>query len=110
MVFSKRRKRDLRYLAAGGFDRVKLPHQRMGGGDFVVAIGTNQHQVLQIRPGQEIFQQIERRRIKPLQVVQEKRQWMLRLGEDTDETAGIPARIAVSHPVAEVQRPAAGRR
>ena len=46
MFTGERRKRDLRDLSAGGLDGVELPHQRMGGSDFVVAIGTDQHQVL----------------------------------------------------------------
>ena len=57
----------------------------MGGSDFVVAICTDQHEVLQIRTGQQILQQIERRRVEPLQVVEEERQWMFRPGEDADE-------------------------
>ena len=57
----------------------------MGGSDFVVAIGTDQHEVLQIRPGQQILQQIERRRVEPLQIVEEERQRMFRPGEDADE-------------------------
>ena len=43
----------------------------MGGIDFVVAVGADQHQVLHIRPGQQILEQIERRRIEPLQIVEE---------------------------------------
>ena len=49
MLPGERRQRDLRDLAAGGLDGVELAHQRMGGGDLVVAIGADQHQVLQIR-------------------------------------------------------------
>src|ERR1700730_15183891 len=72
-------------ICAGGLDGLELPHQRMGGSDFVVTIGTDQHEVLQIRPGQQILQQIERRRVEPLQVVDEERQWMFRLSEDADK-------------------------
>ncbi len=110
MLSGERRKRDLRDLAAGGLDGVELPHQRMGGGDFVVAIGTDQHEVLQIRPGQQILQQIERRRVEPLQVVEEQRQRMLRPGEDADEPPKHQLETAVARPVAEAQGPAAGRR
>ena len=42
-------------------------------------------QVLQIRPGQQILEQIERRRVEPLQIVEEQRQRMFRPGEDADE-------------------------
>ena len=85
MFTGERRKRDLRDLSAGGLDGVELAHQRMGGVDFVVAIGADQHQVLQIRPGQQILEQIERRRVEPLQIVEEERQRMFRPGEDADE-------------------------
>ncbi len=36
--------------------------------------------VLQIRPGQHILDEIERGRVEPLQVVEEKRQWMVPAG------------------------------
>ena len=42
-------------------------------------------QVPHIRLGQQILEQIERRRVEPLQVVEEQRQRMLRPGEDADE-------------------------
>ena len=55
------------------------------GIDLVVAIGADQHEVLQIRPGQQILQEVERRRVEPLQVVEEQRQWMFRPGENADK-------------------------
>ena len=58
----------------------------MRGIDLVVAIGADQHQVPQVRPGQQILEQIERRRVEPLQIVEEQRQRMFRPGEDADET------------------------
>src|SRR5215831_5532145 len=85
MPTRQRGKRDLCYLSTSGLDGVEPSHQRMGGRHFIVAIGTDQHEVLQIRPGQQILQQIERCRVEPLQVVEEERQWMLRPGEDADE-------------------------
>ena len=53
--------------------------------DLVVAIGADQHEVLHIRPGQQILEQIERRRVEPLQIVEEQRQRMFRPGEHADE-------------------------
>jgi len=38
---------------------------------FVVSVGADQHQVLHIRLGQQIHQQIEGRRIQPLQIIEE---------------------------------------
>ncbi len=85
MLLGERRKRDLRHLSAGALDGVQFPRQRMAGSDFVVAIGADQHEALQIRSDQQIFEQIKCRRVKPLQVVKEERQWMLRPGEDADK-------------------------
>src|ERR1700733_1197128 len=87
MLLSERRKRDLRYLSGGGLDGFEFLHQRMGGCDFVVAIGTDQHEVLQIRLGQKVLQQIEGRFVEPLQVVEEERQWMFRSCKCADKAA-----------------------
>ena len=81
----ERRQRDLRHLAAGVLDGVELPPQRMDGIDFVVAIGADQHEVLQIRSGQQILEQVERRRVEPLKIVEEERQRMFRPREHADE-------------------------
>src|SRR4030095_16797881 len=85
MLLGERSQRDLRDVSASGLDGVEFPHQRMGGSDFVGAIGADQDDVLQIRPGQQILQQIKRCRVEPLQVVEEKRQRVFPPGEDTDE-------------------------
>src|SRR5262249_55928436 len=66
-------------------DRLQLVRQRMGGADLVVAVGADQQEVLLIRPGQQVLEQVERRRVEPLQVVEEQREWMFRPGEDPDE-------------------------
>src|SRR5258708_40313699 len=57
----------------------------MHGIDLVVPISTDQHQVLQIRASQEILQQVERRRVEPLQVVEEQRERVLRPSEYADK-------------------------
>jgi hypothetical protein len=54
------------------------------GTDFVVPIGTDQHEVTQIRPSQQVLEQIERSRIQPLQIVKEERERMLRPDEEAD--------------------------
>src|SRR5262249_61538870 len=54
--------------------------------DFVVPVGADQHQVLHIRPGQQILYQIERRGIEPLQIIKEKGERMFRPCEYTDES------------------------
>jgi hypothetical protein len=58
----------------------------MGGSDLVVPVGADQHEVLQIRPGQHIIEQIERCGVEPLQVVQEESQRVLRPRENADES------------------------
>ena len=57
----------------------------MSGIDLVVPIGADQQQVPHIRLGQQILEQVERRRVEPLQIVEEQRQRMLRPREDADE-------------------------
>src|ERR1700722_569189 len=85
VLLGERRQRNLRHLGAGVLHRIKLLPQRMGGVDFVVAIGADQHEVLQISPGQEVLEQVERRRVKPLKIVEEERKRMFRSGEHADK-------------------------
>src|SRR5260370_15031888 len=59
---------------ANGF---QLAHQRMCGGHFVIAIGTDQHQTFHVRMREQILHQIQRSRVKPLQIVEEERYGML---------------------------------
>ena len=58
----------------------------MGGGDLIVAVGTDQQEVAHLGIGHEMLDQIEGRRIQPLQIVEEQRQRMLRTGEHAEET------------------------
>ena len=81
----ERPKLDLADLRIGAPDRRELRHQRMGGVDLVVPIGADQQQVLNVPLGQEILEQVERRRVQPLQVVEEERQRMFRCCEYADE-------------------------
>src|SRR6266851_4603892 len=67
-------------------DRLELQHQRMGGADFIVAIRTDQHEVPQIRPGEHVLEQIERRGVEPLQIVEKERQRMFGFSENPDES------------------------
>src|SRR5271165_2592315 len=85
MLSGERRKRDLSDLSAVCFDRRQLPRQRMGGVDLVVAIGSDQQQVPQVRLGQQILEQVEGGRVEPLKIVEEQRQRMLRAGEYADK-------------------------
>src|SRR5215813_14013946 len=57
----------------------------MGGVDFVVPVGADHNQMLHIRLGQQILEQMERCCVKPLQVVEEESKRMIRPCEDADE-------------------------
>src|ERR1700682_5575217 len=86
VVTGKRRKRDLLYPSARALDGVELAPQRMGGINLVISVSPNQHQMLHVRLGQQILQQVKRRRVQPLQIVEEQRQWVLRPGEHGEKT------------------------
>ena len=62
---------DVLHYRASLTDRFELAHQWMGGADFVVAVGADQHQMPHIRPGKKIRDQIERCSVEPLQIVEE---------------------------------------
>ena len=83
----KRRKNDLLHFCAGVLHGVKPAPQRMSSIDLVVPIGADQHQVLQIGPGQQVLNQIERGRVEPLEIVEEQRQWMIGACENTYESS-----------------------
>ena len=55
----------------------------MAGVDLVVPVSADQHQVLHIRLGQQILDQIEGGRVEPLQIVEEQCQRMLGPGAKT---------------------------
>src|SRR5215467_11828341 len=48
MPSAERPKGDLLYLSASRLDRVEFPHQRMRGSDFVVAVSTDQQEMLKL--------------------------------------------------------------
>src|SRR5262249_20968289 len=85
MLSAERPKRDLLYLSASSLYRVELAHERMRCRDFVVAVGANEEKIAKFGPAQQVFQQIERRRVEPLQVIEEERQRMFRPREDVDK-------------------------
>src|SRR5208282_6598766 len=62
-------------------DGGQLAHQRVSGIDLVVPICPNQQQAPHVRLDQKILGEVERRRVEPLQVVEEQRQRMFRSGE-----------------------------
>src|SRR5262245_26730407 len=58
----------------------------MSGIDLIVPVSADQDQVPEIGPGQQVLEQVERRRVEPLQVVEEQRQRMFRARKNADET------------------------
>src|SRR6516162_8428568 len=85
MFSGERSKRDVVYRSASSLDRVELAHERVRWSDFVVAVGTDEKKIAKLGPAQQVFQQVERRRVEPLQVIEEERQRMFRPREDADE-------------------------
>jgi hypothetical protein len=77
----ERRKDNFVHDRARLADRFELADQRMGGIDLVISVSPDQHQMLHVRLGQQILQQVQRCRVEPLQVVEEQRQRVLRSGE-----------------------------
>src|SRR5262249_30766618 len=82
----QRRENDLLQAHAGASDLVQAAHQGMAGIYLIVAIGADEKQRAHIRLGREIGQQRERRRVEPLQVVEEQRQGVVGRGEYAEET------------------------
>src|SRR6516164_11298983 len=85
MPSGERPKRDRFYPAASGLDRLELAHKRMRCGDFVIAVSADEEKIAEIGPGQQVFLQVQRRRVEPLQVIEEERQRMFRPSEHPDE-------------------------
>src|SRR5262249_40366915 len=52
---------------------------------FVVAVGADEEKIAEFGSAQQVFQEVERRRVEPLQVIEEKRQRMFRPSEDADK-------------------------
>ena len=87
---------DLMHDRSSLANRLELAHQRMGRSHLVVSIGADQHQVLHIRSGRQIFEQVETGCVEPLQIVQKQRQRMFRSGKDVDETPENQPETALS--------------
>ena len=62
-IGSEGRQSDFLHARSRAANDVECSCQRMGGIDFIVAVGTNQQQMPEIGPGQHILKQFQRRRI-----------------------------------------------
>ena len=82
----QRLERDLLDIRPSVADPLQRPDERMRGVEFVGAVGANQQEVPHVRFCDQVLKEFEGRSIQPLQIVQEQRERMLRLGESADET------------------------
>src|SRR6516165_527685 len=57
----------------------------MLGSNFVITEGTDEEQIAEIGPAQQVFQQVERAGVEPLQVIEKQRQGMFGSSEDADK-------------------------
>ena len=65
------------------------------GTDLVVAIGAHQQQMPRLRLGEQIFEEVQRRRIQPLQIVEEQHERVLRLREHAEKPPKHPMKMAL---------------
>src|SRR5262245_4964208 len=83
---SERPQRDFIYDHAPLADGRQRPPQWMRGIDLIAPIRADEKQMLRLGLNQDVFQQLERRAIEPLQVVEKQRQRMLGAREHTDQS------------------------
>ena len=79
------RQRNFLHLSAGTAHARQHPRKGMRGADFIVPVGTQQQQMAHLRIQHEMLDQIERRPVQPLQIVEEQRQGMFGPREHPEE-------------------------
>src|SRR3954451_11469555 len=62
---------------SGIANRLKSPQKRVRRPDLIVSIGSDQQQVPHLRVRDQVLEEVERRSIKPLQIVEEQRKRVL---------------------------------
>ena len=72
-------------LASGLADRLERPQERVRGADLVVPVGPDQQQVPHLRVRDQVLEEVERRCIQPLQIVEEQRERVLLAREHAEE-------------------------
>ena len=70
----ERRKTDLLHARSRLADSIERPQQRVGGTDLVVPVGADQQQVLHFRVRDQMLEEVKRRCVQPLQIVEEQRE------------------------------------
>src|SRR6202035_1394073 len=68
---------DLVDRCSGIANRLERPQKRVRGSDLVVSIGPDQQQVSHLRVRDQVLEEVERRSIKPLQIIEEQRERVL---------------------------------
>jgi hypothetical protein len=68
-------------------DRAQAKREQVSVFHLVVAIGADHEQVIHVRFGEQLSQQVGRRRVQPLEIVDEDDEWVLRAGEHPQELA-----------------------
>ena len=69
IVVSERRQHYVLDPRSGTADHRERARQRVRGADLVVPVGPDQHQVPHLGMRDQVLEEVERRRIQPLQVV-----------------------------------------
>ena len=82
----------------------------MRGTDLVVPIGADQQQVPHVRVRDQMLEQVERRRVQPLQIIEKQRERMFRPSEDTEEPPEHQLEARLRGLAAGGPEPAAARR
>src|ERR1700736_333259 len=77
IIEPKGRQHDLLDPRSGIANRVERPQKRVRGSDLVVSIGPDQKQVPHLRVRDQVLEEVERRSIQPLQIVEEQRERVL---------------------------------
>jgi hypothetical protein len=82
LVQTKRGQRNLMDRDSSLADFRQRPHERMRGAYLVVPVCTDEKEVSHFIVGDQVLEEIERRGVQPLEVVEEKREWVFWSGED----------------------------
>ena len=85
IVEPERGQHDLLDPCAGVADRLERSDERVRGADLVVPVCPDQQQVPHLRMRDQVLDEIERRGVQPLQIVEEQRERMLLAREHAEE-------------------------
>ena len=85
IVERQRGEHDVTHGGPGLADGLHGPHERVRRAHLVVAIGADEQEMLDVGVGHDVFEQLERRRVQPLEVVEEERERMFLAREHAEE-------------------------